>query len=267
MRYSPSNGTGLAVTSWGWKNRCCLMRAHPTTPAPSAQAHAPPRRESAPTQLLQHNSGSSADRSRWAVELRQLCQGRWASRKGASLPPEQQLPPAAPGHAAAAETAAAAEQQQQQQAAASDVQPSSSSQVTCDAAELDIQWGWEPVGASGQTREVSSRLQTSGDHGTDDAAAAPAAALPSTLTPAPWAHAAAHAAAAKAAQAAQPGAAAAALKGLALPAAPSPAAVLSSTWQGTLQFEDGEEAFAVTGAWFWPDGQPAKSGFVPPGHR
>ena len=260
---------GWVVASWGLEELMpvsCAMRAHPATAAPSAQAHAPPRRESAPTHLLQHNSGSSADRSRWAALLQQLCRGRRASCRGASLPPEQQLPPAAPGQAEAVETAAAAEQQPQQ-AAASEVQPSSSSQVTCDAAELDIQWGWEPVGASGQPREVSSRLQTSGDQGTDDAAAAPAAALPTTLAPAPWAQAAAQATAAKAAQAARPGAAAAALKGLALPAAPSPAAVPSSTWQGTLQFEDGEEALAVTGAWSWPDGQLAKSGFVPPGHR
>ncbi|PRW59167.1 hypothetical protein C2E21_2305 [Chlorella sorokiniana] len=232
--------------------------------AECGHAHALPRLESAPTPQLLHNTGSNADRAQWAAVLQQLCNYRCSSGRGVSPAPEEPRPAAAPGQAAAA-----ADHKQQQAAAAAEGQPSDGSQVTCDAAEQDSMWGLEPVGGSGQTLEISSRPPTSADEGTDDAAAtAPSAALPTTLAPAPWAQAAVQAAAAQAPPAARPDVAAAAGSGAVPPAAQlaAAAAAPSRTWQGTLQFEDGEEALPVAGDWSWPDGTPAKSTFVPPGH-
>ena len=229
--------------------------------------------------------------------LQRLCDERRSSGRGIIPPPEVELPTAPPSQvagqeAAAAATAAGQQQQQRQQ------QQSSGSAVTSDAADHAGIWGLEPAGGTGQAAEggqgpeVSSRMHASSSGATEDAANAqegaqdaagapdgalgaadgPTAAPPASLPPAPWSHAAVEVVAAKAAGVPEPSAAAAAAA--APPSAVSPAAqpppsvaVPSRTWQGTLQLEDGEEALQVTGHWCWPDGQPAKSTFVPVGYR
>lgn len=281
-----SNGKGPQAwpcTAWeqhlGATPICCTpacLGASLLTPlataASCAQAHAPPRLESAPALLLQQKSGPHKDRNHWAAVLQQLCRERSSSGRGVSPAPEEQPSAETPDQAVAegAATAAAAtqQQQQQQQAAAAEGQPSEGTEVTPDAAEQDGAWGLEPAGGAGQSLEVSSSRRASRDVGADGAAAAPAAALPSALAQAPWAQALAQAAAAKAAQASQPSVAATPA-GTALPAGQpsSRAAAPSRAWQGTLQFGDGEEALPVSGNWWWPDGQPARSAFVSTGHR